>query len=201
MPEERTCGTCMACCLWLGITELKKWPGQSCKHLDGRIPDKRCTIYEKRPTACSNYLCAWRAGLGPAAFRPSDCGVLVTLYPSPEDDKRFVATMHAFDKAKAGHPLDPDSNVAKWLGILTSVGCEDIRVVSGGERPGSAIVHFKQGKVFTGVVMPRDKNKYEDMNFAEEDKPIGSYHTVADEDLSPEDLEKLQNLRHQLQKI
>ena len=45
----KPCGECAACCTVLGVEALKKHPGRTCKHLDGRIPDKRCSIYDKRP--------------------------------------------------------------------------------------------------------------------------------------------------------
>jgi len=31
---DRTCGECFACCKWLGIDELKKWPGETCIHIN-----------------------------------------------------------------------------------------------------------------------------------------------------------------------
>lgn len=59
----RQCGTCYACCVALGIAELRKHAGATCRHLDGRDPERRCTIYERRPVACSGYRCAWLVGL------------------------------------------------------------------------------------------------------------------------------------------
>src|SRR5215472_4012184 len=78
---ERQCGDCFACCVHLGITELKKYPDQPCKHLDGALgPDKRCSIYAKRPSACAIYKCLWRQGIGPDWLRPADSGILITMY-------------------------------------------------------------------------------------------------------------------------
>ena len=58
LPPYRPCGECAACCVWLGIESLKKWPGQTCKHLDGSILDKRCTVYDQRPACCVHLLLA-----------------------------------------------------------------------------------------------------------------------------------------------
>jgi len=184
---QRSCGTCFACCVWLGVGPLKKWPGQSCKHLDGSIPDKRCTIYDKRPKCCVDYHCGWRMGIGPDNLRPDQSGVLVTLYPAPDDDQRFVATLHVIDEKKAGGPADPDSRLSEILALVLSTGCNDVRIVSGGERPGSPIVHLREGKIYRGVVLKPDHNKFEDMNFAEEEEPVGRYQIKRDEDLTAED--------------
>ena len=187
LSQQRSCGTCFACCVWLGVGPLKKWPGQSCKHLDGSIPDKRCTIYDKRPKCCVDYHCGWRMGIGPDNLRPDQSGVLVTLYPAEGDDQRFVATLHVIDEKKAGGPADPDSRLSEILALVLSTGCNDVRIVSGGERPGSPIVHLREGKIYRGVVLKPDHNKFEDMNFAEEEEPVGRYQIKRDEDLTAED--------------
>ena len=53
---ERTCGECYRCCVAFGIRELKKHQDQACRHLDGRNPTARCSIYADRPKACREYM-------------------------------------------------------------------------------------------------------------------------------------------------
>jgi len=67
---ERTCGECYRCCVAFGIRELKKHQDQACRHLDGRNPTARCSIYADRPVACRQYTCLWRDGLFDEEDRP-----------------------------------------------------------------------------------------------------------------------------------
>jgi hypothetical protein len=72
-----SCGGCTACCVALPIADrdLLKDPGVPCPHL-GR---ECCTIYQRRPDSCREYLCLWRQdpwlGKRPA-YRPDQLGVL-----------------------------------------------------------------------------------------------------------------------------
>lgn len=72
--QERTCGSCQACCTVFGITELEKPPYSACTHLR----EHGCGIYERRPLDCQDYLCGWRLGGGGAFDRPDLVGVLLT---------------------------------------------------------------------------------------------------------------------------
>jgi hypothetical protein len=56
--SERGCGPCNACCQHLTIDDpqLQKPAGLLCDNWRGG----GCTIYEKRPAACSAFLCGWR---------------------------------------------------------------------------------------------------------------------------------------------
>lgn len=99
---DRSCGSCYACCVWLGIDELNKFFGQSCKHLDGRNgPEKRCGIYETRPKACSRYKCGYIDGMN--IDRPDETGFIITAYTA-QLEKSGAATVSiiVFDKGKAG---------------------------------------------------------------------------------------------------
>jgi hypothetical protein len=73
---ERTCGECYRCCVAFGIPELKKYQDQACRHLDGRNPTARCSIYDDRPTCCREYLCLWREGHFDEDDRPDKSGVI-----------------------------------------------------------------------------------------------------------------------------
>ena len=83
----RTCGTCVACCRFLGVADLKpepKPPGIWCQHC---AIGKGCKIYEARPESCRSFACLWlqdqRGNLGDD-MRPDRCKVM--LVPNPVGD-------------------------------------------------------------------------------------------------------------------
>jgi|HubBroStandDraft_6_1064221.scaffolds.fasta_scaffold104779_2 hypothetical protein len=73
---ERTCGECYRCCVAFGIPELNKYQDQACRHLDGRNPTARYSIYADRPVACRQYTCLWRDDLFDEEDRPNKSGVI-----------------------------------------------------------------------------------------------------------------------------
>jgi Fe-S-cluster containining protein len=77
----RTCGTCVACCIWTEIKEINKPSMVPCQHLkEGAVAGKssqNCTIYEGKPAACKEYFCSWIAGYGEEEDQPNRCGVLI----------------------------------------------------------------------------------------------------------------------------
>src|SRR6266446_2486198 len=82
---SRSCGSCYACCVWLGIEELKKTTGQSCRYLTGiNGPIHGCGIYPTWPKACQNYQFLLLSGLGPDAARPDKAGLLLTPHESED---------------------------------------------------------------------------------------------------------------------
>lgn len=169
-PSPRACGTCYSCCLNLGITELKKYPTQTCKHLDGTIPDKRCTIYSTRPRACSRYNCSWIEGLGDDDARPDKSGILITPYPSPDlPFPNFTSTIIISDETKAGNLSGP-SYLNSVINNLLSLNCHQIRIVNYKTK----IVYLIQDrKIYLGKLI-KTKN-YEELSFAINRTPIGSY--------------------------
>lgn len=69
---ERSCGECTACCTILGVEEISKRPGHSCLYQHGG-----CLIYDRRPSKCKSYECAWLAGGIPGdENRPDKLGVM-----------------------------------------------------------------------------------------------------------------------------
>lgn len=73
----RECGSCTACCTWLigEAYDSKFGNGVSCKYLTC----SGCGIYEKRPTVCKKYQCAWSQYLFPEEMRPDKCGFLASV--------------------------------------------------------------------------------------------------------------------------
>lgn len=168
----RECGECYTCCVYLGIEELKKFPGVSCRHLSGASgPKTRCTIYSSRPNACQKYNCFWKKGLGPEEARPDKSGLLVTPYaidglPLPH----FAATITITNKDKCGRMDDPDSFLHKTIGNLVEMNCMRIRIVNYTTKE---VFELGQGKIYLGKLMPT-KN-YEELSFAKSNTPIGKY--------------------------
>jgi len=81
----RTCGTCVACCVYQPVPELDKAAFVPCPHLSRRVPvqsradtqmplmgtanyrlptEANCTIYPERPACCQSYRCEWLRGVG-----------------------------------------------------------------------------------------------------------------------------------------
>lgn len=165
--SDRSCGPCYACCVWLGIEELHKYTGQTCRHLSGGTdPTKRCSIYSKRPHACSTYQCLWRAGLGPDNMRPYESGILITSYESERDPPGSVAfTVNIFDEAKAlGH-------IEEILGELLALPkAVEVRLVYIHRR---SMMLFRHGQVYRCRLMPPDG--YESLVFEAFEPSVGRY--------------------------
>lgn len=163
----RQCGTCHACCVALGIAELRKHAGAVCRHLDGRDPERRCTIYERRPVACSGYRCAWLVGLFGTGDRPNESGVLVTVY------KDYVVTIHALDD-RAGNGLTHGNatRMVRWLieHWPDEWPAVDIRIVWPMTK---AVLRFNDGLIRHGRLLKPDGP--EDLKFEVYDPPVGRY--------------------------
>src|SRR5262249_47734976 len=69
----RLCGSCTACCTWVGVVSLAKPAGCRCAHEGAGC----CTIYPDRPDECRAYRCLWLDGWGDDADRPDRSGVLL----------------------------------------------------------------------------------------------------------------------------
>jgi len=161
---NRQCGSCTACCVWLGIDELKKYTGAKCKHLRGpAYLDKRCGIQHSKPVACSTYQCMWKAGWGLDDWQPKQCGILITPYQ--DDDATVSFTVIIFDPAKAQPYLDTITNQ-----LLVLPMTKEIRVI----RPQTKkALLYRDGNVYNCQLMPADG--YESLTFMAVDDPIGHY--------------------------
>lgn len=84
----RSCGTCSLCCFTMGVEELKKPPLKWCEHCKIGA-DHACTIYQDRPTSCSNFTCLWLTHPEtPEEMKPSRTGVVLWI---TADGKHAVA--------------------------------------------------------------------------------------------------------------
>ena len=167
---DRKCGSCTACCTWLGITELKKKTAEKCKHL--RSPahiHKRCGIYSSRPSACSAYECLWKAGWGEDAWQPHKSGILITAYPVDDDPETMTITMNVFDMVKSKPYVTVISSQLIMLPMVT-----ELRIINIKDK--KALL-YKNGKIYSCRILPGEG--IEDLLFAAEDKPVGSYDIVS----------------------
>lgn len=73
--NNRTCGRCNECCVHISIPVLDKPAGVPCQHLCAG--PGCCGIYEKRPSECAAYQCAWLDGHLPQGLRPDHSGILL----------------------------------------------------------------------------------------------------------------------------
>ena len=77
LVTNRECGECTACCVDLLIDDahFKKPADQACVNL---IEKGGCKIYQKRPSVCQEWYCAWRfmAQLD-ESWRPDRSGILL----------------------------------------------------------------------------------------------------------------------------
>ena len=78
-PATRSCGECVACCVYLRIPELDKGGMERCRHLTVVVGTSYagpggCAIYDskdpERPACCKEYRCAWLDGHGDEQDRP-----------------------------------------------------------------------------------------------------------------------------------
>lgn len=172
----RTCGSCYTCCVWLGIEELKKHTGQSCRYLTGiNGPTQRCGIYPTRPKACQIYKCLWLEGLGPDAARPDKSGLLLTPYESEDNDNSpFSVTIIVINPSLAG--TINTGYLGQFIEALLILGCNEIRVTN---HKDMTVVHFRNGEIRQGKLL---KSKtFEEFVCETYDPPIGRYKTFDDQ--------------------
>ena len=163
---DRECGNCYACCVHLGITELKKYTGQTCKHLNGIDSTKRCSIYSSRPSACSGYFCLWRAGWGPEGLRPHDSGILITGYDSERNPGTKVSmTVNVFDKKLA------EPHITNVVGeLITLPVVDEVRLVFVATKKATM---FREGHIYDCKLLPQEG--YESLTFLADTTPVGKY--------------------------
>jgi hypothetical protein len=167
IKAKRSCGPCYTCCVAVGINELKKWPYQACKHLDGRNPEARCSIYERRPTACQTYLCAWRQGIiVDENARPHESGILISMYPG--ESEMSVSITIVLDSE-----YDPDILLSVLSQCVAFYGTGSVRII---ERSGD-LVEFKDGCVRVGKTRKAGPGEYESLVYGLVGKPIATYHS------------------------
>jgi hypothetical protein len=80
--SERSCGTCVACCVTprIATSEISKKANTVCDNCTG----SGCAIYDTRPQVCRDYLCLWRQTAEmDDSWRPDRSGVILFAIPAP----------------------------------------------------------------------------------------------------------------------
>lgn len=175
---DRSCGTCYACCVYLGVEALNKYSGEKCKHLSKTRQDRRCTIYSRRPESCSRFKCMWLQGMLPPAYRPDRCGVLTCMYAREEtmsiDDitntSQISVTLTITDHKKAGDFFDGTGPLYDIVETLLTGGVNDVRIVNHATK---RVIHLRDGTIRHGDLLPPDGP--ESLVFKTHDPPIGRY--------------------------
>lgn len=75
-----SCDGCTECCSLFEIQEIQKPANKTC----GNCVDSKCSIYESRPKACSEFKCIYIQSNWMEAIRPDKCGVMFSLSKSGE---------------------------------------------------------------------------------------------------------------------
>jgi Fe-S-cluster containining protein len=145
MKEIRSCGDCIACCVYLKIPALDK-PGLAhCQHLNLAEPEEEgklqlsagcdnCSIYEDRPEVCKSYSCMWLAGYGDESDRP---------------DKSFmlIDTIHRIENAVECKPLFEGAED-------TAAGRQAVRRISRSSNKVALVTSFYETKLKRVVGRP-----------------------------------------------
>lgn len=174
----RPCGTCYACCIWLGIdakaeqnkVAVRKFPGQTCTKLDGTNPICRCSVYDNRPKACERYNCAWKSGFTTDLDRPDKAGMLCTVYPGETTDMSM--TIFIFAPEKCGELSDQTSPLFRMLNEAIFHKILDVRIVNPHNR---VVFHFINGKIYRGDLLK--SSEPEALEFVTFNPPLGNWET------------------------
>jgi hypothetical protein len=95
------CGECTVCCSGIlegSIYNTKMGDGVPCHFLQNDSQKNCCSIYEKRPSTCKNYYCAYTQDFIPNLKRPDINGILVTVVGDfPTQSLKLIKSKH-FDQ-------------------------------------------------------------------------------------------------------
>lgn len=172
LRPAKECGTCFACCVYIGVEELRKHAGRACTHLNGHLSN-RCGIYEKKPLACSTYKCAHLQGF--EVPRPDIAGYIINIYIDS-------ITVVVFDESLAGTPADPNSHLFCAIKELTYNGLNDIRIIYHHSRKMFRLI---DGDIFAGRAFKQKKGDFEGLTFEIYEPKIATYKSVSTEPQEP----------------
>jgi hypothetical protein len=126
-PPDRSCDGCTACCEgWLSAEALGKsfFPGQPC-HWKGT---KGCTVYEARPSVCSNFKCAWITNhFLPEWFKPTESNVIAVWRRWKEEDACTPENRGGvyLCVTECGEPIS--SNAMTWINNYVTAKALNVR--------------------------------------------------------------------------
>lgn len=88
--QERSCGSCTACCTLPQINEFSKPMFTPCSLLKQPDEGGSCSIWDDRPIFCREYNCLWRRGLGKEEHRPDRLGAMLVASTGYIPGTRFL---------------------------------------------------------------------------------------------------------------
>lgn len=165
LQPQKHCETCFACCVYIGVEELRKHAGKACTKLNGH-PSNRCGIYSTKPQACSTYKCAYIQGL--EIPRPDIAGYIISIYV---DSTSIIV----FDEALAGALANPESNLFIAIRELVRHEFNDIRIVYHFSRKMFRLI---DGNIFAGLAHKQPKGDFEGLTFEIYEPRIATYKGI-----------------------
>lgn len=166
MVANSSCGTCYTCCVASGVQEIKKYPGQVCKYLDGRDPEKRCSIHATKPVGCARFLCFYRQSDLPEEYRPDKSGVMVTFY---ENGVTVIIT----DAQKAGTlQRGKLADIMQLIFRQDTVQVNQVRVINPKNKHATVLMN---GLIYRCKILPQKKLDYEGLQLVMEGPAMGKY--------------------------
>lgn len=130
--EGRECGGCNVCCIVYAIRdpELTKAQGVRCPN---SLPDNRCSIHDRRPQTCRDFLCGWRLlrWVRPG-LRPDLSGVMIRVMPQEIDGAERLCMLVTF-LTDAG--LDAEGAAETVAAAVASDVPVFLHVQGGDDRP------------------------------------------------------------------
>lgn len=121
--RRRACGECRACCEHIGVREELPPPHNEVVGPCPLLCAAGCSIYAKRPGACRQYLCGWRAGLGNECDRPDRAGWIIDLQLTPG---RAASHQVRFIRTRKDATIEERDDLAErclpWLNALRASG-------------------------------------------------------------------------------
>lgn len=161
--KMRPCGPkegagCDFCCIALGVAALKKYPRQTCRHLDRH----KCSIYADRPQPCRTFNCAWKKGNWPEEWRPDKIGCVVEFYENPEEGHLYAV-------------MNVDSNTADRTAIATMFAqlCADFPEVKQIVDDKRILVVKAGAGVHRGHMLKRERGQYEEARYVLDEELAG----------------------------
>lgn len=187
---NRSCGACDRCCIDTAVAApaephrnspaLHKPHNTKCKFLSKtRFDSRRCSIYNRRPTACVRYKCGWLQGMLADNMRPDRVGFMLSTYERRDRTSwtswnDVSVTIFLGDTRRCGDLTN--GPLANAIQELTARGINDIRILN---QNNYSVIHFIDGDIRSGTLLEVDDDNIEDLNFVTF-KKIGEYRVVQD---------------------
>ncbi len=128
--NDRHCGACTACCVYLPLAEGVLGPqpkpaGVPCRH----VGPLGCRRHQRRPTWCAKFRCAWLIEPAwPAQWRPDRSGLLCV----PEDLEHPAGRIRVYEIRPGAFDEPTGAQLLAALGSWASVELIGFAAGSGG---------------------------------------------------------------------